>query len=404
MGGLRAEVASRRDAIIALARRLVAIPSDYPSHDERAIVVAIAEEAAMLGLPPGQIHAVSPERPNLLFRLRGPDSGPSILLNAHVDTKPPGDRSLWPGDPWDPRVADGSLHGLGSADMKGAVAAMLHAADVLRLAGLPRRGELLLAFTADEEAKGIVGLAHLMRAAALHPDVAMIGEPSGLLRGFDTLPLGSRGFVGFTIVARGERIHSALADRLPARTAISSLARVIDRLPAIVSFGGPWPSPFADGPTLSIATSLVAGVAPGIVPEVAIASGDVRTVPGQSSESVVAALRQAIATLREEAGGDLDVEVETDPEDWPANSIAPTLALVRALSSATAVVLGRAPALGVFPGASEAHVLGRLGIPCVPAFGPGLLRKAHIPGESVPLEDLVEAAEIYTLALSELLG
>ena len=401
---LRARAASRREAIIALARRLVAIPSDFPSHDERAVVDAILEEAALLGLPAGEIHAASPGRPNLVFRLRGPDAGPSILLNGHVDTKPPGDRALWPNDPWDPRLVDGSLHGLGSADMKGCLASMLHAADVLRLADLPRRGELLLAFTADEEAEGVVGLAHLVHAADLHPDAAVIGEPSGLERGFDVLPLGSRGFVGFTLVARGERIHSALADRLRARGAVSSLARVIDRLPSIVDFGGPWPFPFADGPTLSIATSLAAGVAPGIIPDVATATGDVRTVSGQTGESVIAAIRRAIMSLREEAGGDLDVEVVPDAVDWPASSIAPDLPLVRALASAATTVIGRPPTPGAFPGATEAHVLDSLGIPCVPAFGPGLLRKAHVPGESVPIDDLVAAAGIYALALADLLG
>jgi acetylornithine deacetylase/succinyl-diaminopimelate desuccinylase-like protein len=401
---LHSGLETRREAIVELARRLIAIPSDFPAHDERGVVEALAAEALALGLPPGEIHAARPERPNLLIRLRGPRPGPTILLNGHVDTKPPGDRALWPGDPWEPRLADGSLHGLGSVDMKGAVAAMLHAAAALRERGFPRHGELILAFSADEEADGILGLGHLVERTRLRPDAAVIGEPSGLGCSFDTLPVGSRGFVGFTLVASGTRIHSALSDRLAGRTAVAALARAIDRLPDLVDFGGPWPAPFEGGPTLSVATSLSAGVAPGIVPDVARASGDVRTVPGQSRDSVVAALEAALERVRDEAGGDLDVTIEPGPEDWPATSIEPSLPLVRALSSATSLVVGRAPTLGAFPGATEAHVLAALGIPCVPAFGPGLLRSAHVPAESVPVDDLVAAGAIYALAVADLLG
>ncbi len=288
--------------------------------------------------------------------------------------------------------------------MKGALASILHAAAVLREVGLPHRGELMLAFTADEEGDGVLGLAHLVPAVGLHPDAAIIGEPSGLRRSFDTLPLGSRGFVGFTLRARGPQAHSALADDLDAPTAIASLVRVVDRLPRVVDFGGPWPFPFSSGPTLSSATALAAGVAPGIVPGMASATGDVRTVPGQSRAAVDAALVRAVDAIRTEAGQVLDVEVDVDDTDWPATVVDPGLPVVRALAAAAVTVTGTDPARGVFPAATEAHVLDRLGIPCIPAFGPGLLRRAHVPGESVAVDDLEAATAIYALALADLLG
>jgi acetylornithine deacetylase/succinyl-diaminopimelate desuccinylase-like protein len=40
------------------------------------------------------------------------------------------------------------------------------------------------------------------------------------------------------------------------------------------------------------------------------------------------------------------------------------------------------------------------GIPCVPAFGPGRLAAAHIPNESVAIEDLFAAARIHALAIA----
>lgn len=401
---LRAEILRRREALVGLAARLIAIPSDWPAHDERAMAGAVRDESLALGLPAAEVHAAQPTRPNLLLRLPGRAPGPTILLNGHLDTKPAGDLGLWPADPWRPVVAAGTLHGLGAADMKGAIAAMLHAAAALAGAGLPARGELLLAFTADEEAGGQLGLAELMPRAGVRPDAAVIGEPSGMSRSFDTLPMGSRGFLGFTLVARGERVHSALSDRLPRRSATAALARVVDRLPSAVDFGGPWPAPFEAGPTLTVATELEAGVAPGIVPGLAVARGDVRTVAGQSREAVILALRAGIDRLRAESAGDLEVAVEPDPQDWPATTVDPGLPLAAALATATRRVTGSDPVPGAFPAATESHVLDRLGIPCLPAFGPGLLRSAHVPAESVATDDLVAAAQIYALAVAELLG
>lgn len=401
---LLALIARRRDEIVDLAGRFVSVRSDRPSHDERAMVDAIAAALPALGLPPGEVHAAVEERPNLLVRMPGRAPGPTILINGHTDTKPAGEMSLWLADPWSPVVADGALHGLGAADMKGAIAAMLVAASTLARHGLPARGELLLAFTADEEDRGELGLAALVPRAGIRPDAALIGEPSGIARSFDTLPVGSRGFLGFTLVARGTPIHSALSDRLSARTAVATLARVVDRLADVVDWGGPWPAPFQAGPTLTVATELEAGVAPGIVPGLAIARGDVRTVAGQTRAGVVAALEAGLVRVRRETGEDLDVTLQPDAEDWPAAVIDPGLPLVTALARAVRRVTGREPALGSFPGATEAHVLDHLGVPCVPALGPGLLRSAHVPAESVPLEDLVAAAGIYALALAELLG
>jgi acetylornithine deacetylase/succinyl-diaminopimelate desuccinylase-like protein len=401
---IRSALSGRRDAIVGLAARLVSIPSHWPSHGEDAVVDALQDAAVALRLPRGKLWAAAPNRPNLLIRLASGSPGPVLLLNGHTDTKPPGDPRDWPADPLVPRLDHGILHGLGVADMKGALAAMLHAAAAIREAGLPRRGELLLAFTADEESAGTAGLAHLLRVAGVRPDMAIIGEPSGIASSFDTLCLGSRGFFGFTLRARGPRIHSALSDRLERRTAIAALARAIDRLPEMVDFRIAPSFPFLDGPTITVATSLTAGVAAGVDPGLAEAVGDVRTVPGLTRERVTGAIRAALDRIRAEDGGDLDVELVPDDEDWPWTAIEADEPVVLALERAARRVLGRSPTPGAFPGATEAHSLAALGIPCVPAFGPGLLRHAHVPGEQVAVEDLAAAAAIYALTAVDVLG
>jgi acetylornithine deacetylase/succinyl-diaminopimelate desuccinylase-like protein len=389
---------------VDLAARLVAIPSWAPAHDERAVVGELAATAARLGLPAGVMVAAHPERPNLVIRLVGREPGRRLVLNGHTDTKPPGDHADWGHDPTAPEVRDGRLHGLGSVDMKGAISAMLHAAAALVAEGLPTSGELVLIFSADEEASGMLGLAHVLATTGLTADAAMIGEPSGIDGPFDRLAIGARGYHGFSLRTVGRRVHSGLAGTPSASPeAIRALVRVADRLPSMVEFNQR-PSPgFPLGPTVAI-TGLQAGVAPGILPGEAVAQGEVRTVPGMSWADTDRALSEALAGIRDDDGGPLMVGLESEPEEWPASSIDAGEPIVAALAAATSRVTGRWPDLSLFPGATEAHAFAARGIPCVPAFGPGRLASAHVPDESVDLDDLFAAARIYALAIADYLG
>jgi acetylornithine deacetylase/succinyl-diaminopimelate desuccinylase-like protein len=391
-------------AIVELAAKLVAIPSHAPSHGEGAVVGALMAAAARLGLPAGEVIAAIPGRPNLVIRLSGRAPGPRLVLNGHTDTKPPGDLADWQRDPVAPEVSDGRLHGLGAADMKGGLAAMLHAAAALVAEGLPARGELVLVFSADEEASGMLGLAHVLAATGLTADAAVIGEPSGIDGPFDRLAIGARGYHGFSLRAAGRRIHSGLAGTTSASPeAIPALVRAADRLSGVVDFGQRASAQFPLGPAVTL-TGLTAGIAPGILPGEALAQGEVRTIPGMTWAGTDRALREALAGIRDDGGKPLAVELESEPEDWPASAIDPAEPIVSALVDATALVIGRAPELSIFPGATEAHVFAAHGIPCVPAFGPGRLAAAHVPDEAVALEDLFAAARIYALAIAAYLA
>jgi acetylornithine deacetylase/succinyl-diaminopimelate desuccinylase-like protein len=400
---LRDRLTARRTELVDLAARLVRIPSDGPDHDEREVVAALAHAAFALGLPAGEIVAAEAGRPNLVIRIAGVRPGRRLVLNGHTDTKPPGDLARWPGDPWAGELRDGRLHGLGAADMKGALAAMLHAAAALREEDLPADGELVLVFSADEEASGTLGLAHVLAATGLAADAAIIGEPSGIDDAFDRLAIGARGFYGFTLRATGQRRHSGLVESSGPAGAIAALVRAVDRLPAAVDLGDGPSEAFPLGPSLTF-TAIEAGVAPGIVPDEATARGEVRTVPGMTHAGVTKALRAALDVLRDEAGARLAVTLEPDPEIWPASAIDAGEPIVSALAAATAAVLGRAPRPGVFPGATEAHVFAARGIPCVPAYGPGRLAAAHVPDESVALAEIEAAAAIYALTAARFLG
>jgi acetylornithine deacetylase/succinyl-diaminopimelate desuccinylase-like protein len=395
MDALERAIGDRADRAIEIAAELVAIPSDGPAHDERAVVAALVRAAAALGLPLGEVVARERAHPNLLVAIPGKAHGRRLILNSHTDTKPPGDAA----DPHSAAIRDGRLHGLGSADAKGSVAAMLVAAAAMVAAGLPQRGELLLVFSADEESEGTRGLAHVASAGRLAADAAIVGEPSGMDSSFDGLPVSASGFVGLTVRSDGPRLHSGLARRLGWADPLVTIARAILDLPSLVDL-----SPRAHGgrsnaivgdPRLTF-TSFGGGAGDGILGGAAWARGEVRTRPGEAIDQIEAALKDGIAELlatRALTGRALSLEV--DSVDWPASEVDPSAAIVTALADATEHVTGRRPVPVDFPGATEAHVLAGLGIPTVPAFGPGLLESAHMPDESVAIDDLRTAVGIY---------
>ena len=152
--GVLAALAAREGELLELARELIATPSPNPPGDEREVAEVARQAMEELGYDV-RVVALAEHRPNVVGEVGG--GGRSLVLNGHLDTKPPGDETQWRKRPYDPVVEDGRLLGLGSTDMKGAVAAMIYAGYALAEAGEPP-GTLKVVLTADEEAGSAFGV------------------------------------------------------------------------------------------------------------------------------------------------------------------------------------------------------------------------------------------------------
>jgi acetylornithine deacetylase len=95
------------------------------------------------GKPGAQLGRNFRGRPNLAGVLPGSGDGQSILLTGHIDVVPAGERSHWRHEPF-AGVREGDIiHGRGAVDMKGGVASMLVAAEVLRELNVPLSGDIV---------------------------------------------------------------------------------------------------------------------------------------------------------------------------------------------------------------------------------------------------------------------
>ena len=382
----------RRNELVDFARELVAKPSPNPPGDERAVAALVAGKLGELGVTRIEVVGANEERPNLIARVGG--SQRTLILGGHLDTKPPGDLAEWRRDPYGATVEDGELHGVGSGDMKGAVAAMVFALAALQECGL-ESGAVTLVLTADEEAGSRFGSQWLAESGRLAGDAAVLGEPCGIVREWEAIDTVSRGAALFKVRVRGTQMHSSISDRLPSVNATVKMARLIDRMDRELLDRLRRPDG-SDSPTVNVGVMVRGGVFYGVYPGEAEFACDIRTLPGMTRERSTRTSRLPARRGCRRPGARRGLVFEI----WvPATEIDPSHPVVSALREASGIVLGDERPVGVFPGATDAPFFQlTAAIPTVAAFGPGFLPRAHAPNESAPVEGILQAAEVYALA------
>ncbi len=392
-------VDDRREDLLAFAGELISTPSPNPPGDERAVADLIKQRLGMFGLE-AQLVAKSPERPNVLLTLPAKTSGLRLLLNGHIDTKPPGDLKKWNSDPYRPTIVDGKMYGLGACDMKGQAAALTYATIALASTAFLTRGELLLVLSADEECGSAYGAHYLVDEMGLKADAALVGELSGIHRDWEYLAILSRGFSGFRIKVYGTQVHSSISNMIPTVNASTKMAYVLWRLERDLKISFP-PHPLCpEGITLNPGVFVSGGVYYGVYPGYAEFGVDVRTLPGMTKEGLRRDVESFLDQLRrEDPQLQVEMEFEPGPLGWNEGAeTSPDAPIVQAALRAGEQVLGFRPPMRGLPGGTDGNVFqGIGGIPSVFAFGPGFLPLAHNPNEYITVEAIVQAAKIYAL-------
>jgi acetylornithine deacetylase/succinyl-diaminopimelate desuccinylase-like protein len=393
---------ARRSQIVELARELIATPSVNPPGDERAVVDVLRRAMCDLGYERTTVLARDERRPNLLGEIGS--GSPALLLNGHMDTQPPEPRDEWATDPFDPVVVDGRLYGVGAADMKGSVAAMVYAGAALREV-TDLRGTLKVLLTADEESGSHFGARYVAEQGLVAADAAIVGEAAGVAEPWEWIGIASRGTSRFRLRVKGTQLHSGLRDHVPSVNAAEKAARLLVRLAD--EFRPRFPERQLVGSAPSVNPVILRDElgAFSTVPGEAVVGVDLRTSPGMSLELLEEDLERFLTGARAE-DPELDVTIDwVDGMQWfPPCELAPDDRLSESLRRATARVFGRALPFGVMPAFTDGSQWAAAGIPTVPALGPGALLNIHRPNEWVGVDEIVDAAKIFALAALDFLA
>lgn len=323
--------------------------------------------------------------------------GPTVMLNGHLDTVPIGDASAWPHPALEGAVADGRIWGRGASDMKSSLAAMTVAAAAAAERGF--HGTLLVAGVVQEE---VGGLGARWLSETLSPDVVVLGEPSKL-----ELKLGHRGRIEVEVRLPGRIAHAAKAEL--GQNALYRAARFLAGLEALeLPSGGPLRASTATPTRLVSYPSDGANVVPGE----AVVTVDYRNLPSDPPDEVLARLQRidpeaTLEVSEEHAVSESGSVQRSFPRINPAYLAPGENRWTTRTREALREILPRHDVPfreGTWWFATDAPYLAASGAVVV-GFGPGEEELAHTTRESVRIDWLETATEVYRdLALDLLAG
>jgi acetylornithine deacetylase len=327
--------------LLSFARKLIDI--DSTTGQEGAVAQVLADELEALGYNV-TLQALDGGRANVIATI----DDPVVVFSTHFDCVPPFFAS---------RVEHGRLYGRGSSDAKGILAAQVIAAERLRTAGERRVG---LLFVAGEE-RGSDGAMAANTIAPASAKYLINGEPTE-----NTLGAATRGVYRVKLTAHGKAAHSSRPD-----LGDSAIEKLIDVLTDLRT--APWPDDPLLGRTHYTVGLINGGVAPNVIPALASAELLFRSVGPEAD--IQAVLEQTIAGR----------------------------ATIEHVLTVPPVRLKTLPGFetAVFWYTTDIPFLDRWGTPLL--IGPGSVTEAHTKDESVALDELSAAADLYTALAKALL-
>ena len=386
------------EAVARTAAELVRVPS--VTGDERAVLEQAAAVARRLGLaatvvehdlaalrahpdhPGEEAHrtelyglVVTVDRPAAAGRSR-------LALCGHVDVVDVGTET-WTRAPFSGAIADGHVHGRGAVDMKGGVAAALHA---LAAAGPGAPCDAVLHVVAGEEDGGLGAFAAVQADAAY--DACVIPEPTG----FDVV-CAQAGALTFTGVVHGRAAHAA--ERLHGVSAIdrylplhAALAALEDELNADVAHplmrALPLPYPLVVG-------RVAAGEWSSSVPDRLVFEGRAPVRVGEDVAAARAAVERAVAAAAPDDG--LAIELAWTGGQFASAQTDADGPLARLVLDVAGAELGRPARAAGVPWGADMRLWSGAGVPTV-MVGTRGIELAHAVDERVAVEDLGAVARI----------
>lgn len=368
------------DLIVELAQRMVQWDTRNPPGNELPLVEFLARRIRELGLE-AQVMPITDQRGNLIARVKGTGKCSALVLSGHLDVVPPGSVQ-WVRNPFGGEVIDGRLHGRGSCDMKGGVAAIIGAAAALAKSE-PLGGDLLVALTAGEEGEAL-GAEHFVATGVLRGAGGLVfAEPTNL----DVLTA-EKGALLIEATAWGKASHGATP-----HLGVNAVVGIAGLIQEFVRWRFPNLShPLLGSPTVSVGT-IQGGVKPTIVPDHCTVALDFRTLPGQSHSELIAELEVICKRLAERQPG-LSWKLRVINDRVPVDSPSDSKLVMGAQEAATKVRGTWRPVGGISYYTDGATLAPALEVPMV-ICGPGDPALAHQTDEWVPVDQLLQAAQIY---------
>ena len=408
------------DELIGFLQDLVRIKSVNPEladssptgeTDVQDFLVPVLEE---LGCEIDRWDAL-PGRPDQVGTIRGTGGGRSLAVNGHVDVVPEGDPNDWPYDPWAAEIADGKVWGRGALDMKGGIAAMIHAAKILQRLGYRLKGDLFIETVIDEETGGPGTLSTIQRG--YRPDFAIVAEPSGL----DVMPV-EGGLEWVRVSVTGQSEHAAMRFESIHAGGQGKSVNAIEKGAKILAAIGELEREWAVNKVHPLVPDGLTTISPGVmaagsgrgedglplvmsaianIPDYCVMDFDLKYLPSEKTEDVRAEFEDYIARV---AQGDSWLREHPPQVEWGVSGVSFPPADtpldhpgMETLLDCISHVRDGAEAIGMVAVTDMAWFAGE-GIPST-IFGPGHASGAHSVNENIDIDQLIDGTKIMALMM-----
>ena len=363
-------------------------------------------------------------RKNAIGIVKGTGGGPCLMLNGHMDTSYIGNEQYLPDRPgYKPKavIDDDWIYGLGIYNMKGGLAAMIHAAEVIKRLDVQLPGDIMVAAVCGEIEKSPInqyqgdlyqgagcGSYYAITHGAI-ADFAVIGEPTEL-----TLLCAHGGFVWTRITLVGDPKHSIFGE--VRNNTIHNMLKICH---AVEKWGEDYEKRYSYMDMgAKVTLSAMEGGWPyrcSRVPLYCSLFVDTRIMPGQRALDVQRELENLIAGLRAKDPdlGALDLEMQVYANQLPSEC-PPEELIHQEMLKAHEEVIGTKCELRVLPYTPDSSDMVRHGIPTL-NYGPTGRTRTDVvgqrdygagnwdpsQGEHVNIDDLYKGAQVYAaLALN----
>jgi acetylornithine deacetylase/succinyl-diaminopimelate desuccinylase family protein len=376
--------------LVAILSDLIALPSPYPPGTSAEICAYTARRLKKAGY---KVETATKTKgvDNVVARMKGKAKGPVIAFNAHVDTVGVGERANWKSDPYKALVKGSLVYGLGAGNCKGSMAVQIWLAEEIARRGGPATGELVFTFVADEENLGPDGMEYLRKSGRVRPDALILGAQTE-----NNLIVAERGVMWARITTRGRAAHAG--NPSAGDNAILRMMRLVGALSSYYDKALAKRVAGAMKSTVNIGM-FHGGHNTNVVPSACTVEIDRRLLPDEKVKDAFKELKSVIDGVREPKGT-YAVEFLTGTNGFfaPENGAA-----VGAFEAAVKKQTGRKVKFLNATGVSDGRYYADDGIEII-NFGPGSGAQGHAANESVPIAEMVEAAEIQMDVVKRLLG
>jgi len=393
------------DEQVAFLQELIRVPTDTPPgnnapHAERAaeLFAAMGLNAEKHPVPAAAVQAAGLQSiTNLIVRRHYGPGGKTIALNAHGDVVPPGEG--WTHDPYGGEIVDGKIYGRAAAVSKCDFSTYAFAIRALEAVCAPKKGQIDLLLTYDEEFGGEVGPAWLLAHGLTKPDLLIAA-------GFSYQVITAHnGCLQLEVTVHGQMAHAAIPDS--GVDALQAAVKILNGL-------------YAQNTLYQSITSRVEGIThpylnvgmiqggtnTNVIPGRVTFKLDRRMIPEEDAAVVEAGLRALIAQTAADLPG-IHVEVRRMLLAQSMKPLPGNRPLVEALQQHGKAVFGEdIPALGT-PLYTDVRLFAERGIPgVIYGAGPRTVLESHAKraDERLDLNDLRRATQVVARSLCDLLA